>query len=133
MANLQKWSPEVQLQLLQSYLKGNALVFYQGLPDKGKATFEAAVASLRAHFDDNTIRNSFHIALHNRKQGMNETVSQFACELEKQFIRLDIQGNHYKLFIFLDGLLHICSLTFERPDLFFISRPKSWSETLKQL
>ena len=66
-ANLHNWSPEVQLQLLQSYLKENALVFHQDLPADGKATFEAAVASLRAHFDDSTIRNSLHIALHKRK------------------------------------------------------------------
>ena len=81
--------------------------FYQGSPDDGKATFEAAMAmaSLRAHFDDSTIRNSFHVASHNRKKGINETVSQLACELEKQFIRLGIQESYYKLLIFLDGLL----------------------------
>ena len=85
-ANLRKWSPEVQLQLLKSYLKGNASVFYQGLPADGKATFEAAVACLRANFDDSTIRNSLRIALHNRKQGINETVSQFAWELENNLL-----------------------------------------------
>ena len=84
--NLQKWSPEVQLQLLQSYLTGKCSVFYRGLPADGKATFQAVVASLHAYFDDSTIRNSLHIALHNRKQGISETVSQFVCELEKQFI-----------------------------------------------
>ena len=35
------------------------------------------------------------------KSSYFETVSQFACELEKQFIRLDIQENYYKLLIFL--------------------------------
>ena len=63
------------------------------------------VASLHAYFDDSTIRNSLHITLQSRKQGISETVSQFVCELEKQFIRLDIQQNYYKLLIFLDGLL----------------------------
>ena len=103
-ANLHKWSPEVCAELLHTYLTGAALTFFQSLPADTRANFEATVTALRAHFDDSTIRNSLHIQLHNRKQNLNETVTDFCNDLEKRFLRLGVSQEFYKLLVFLDGL-----------------------------
>ena len=103
-AALNKWSEEDKARLLQLYLTGAALTFYHTLPGPTKNHFDTAVEALRAHFDDGPARNALHITLHNRKQLLNETVSQYTDDLERQFVRLDIRENYYKLLIFVEGL-----------------------------
>ena len=103
-ANLHKWSPDVCAELLHTYLTGAPLTFFQSLPEDTRANFEATVTALRAHFDDSTIRNSLHIQLHNRKQNLNETVTDFCNDLEKRFLHLGVSQEYYKLLVFLDGL-----------------------------
>ena len=99
-ANLHKWSLGVCAELLHTYLTGATLTFFQSLPVDTRVNFEATVTALRAHFDDSTIRNSLHIQLHNRKQNLNETVTDFCNDLEKRFLRLGVSQEFYKLFVF---------------------------------
>ena len=103
-ATLHKWSHEVCAERLHTYLTGAALTFFQSLPADKRANFEATVTTLCAHFDDSTIRTSLHIQLHNRKQNLNETVTDFCNDIEKRFLRLGVSQELYKLLVFLDGL-----------------------------
>ena len=89
---------------MHTYSTGAALTFFQSLPADTRANFEATATALRAHFDDSTIQNSSHIQLHNRKQNLNETVTDFCNDLEKRFLRLGVSQEFYELLVFLDGL-----------------------------
>ena len=101
-AALNKWSDGDKARLLQLYLTGADLTLYHTLPGPTKNNFDTAVEALRAHFDDAPAHNALHITLHNHKQMPNETV--YTDDLERQFVRLDIRQNYYKLLIFVEGL-----------------------------
>ena len=107
-AALNEWSEEDKARLLQLHLTGASLTFYHTLPGPTKIHIDTAVEALHpalhAHFDDGPAGNALHITLHNRKQLPNETVSQYTDDLERQFVRLDIRENYYKLLIFVEGL-----------------------------
>ena len=103
-AKLNKWTPPVCADLLQTFLKDCALTYVLSLPQETRSNFETAVAALCAHFDDTTVRQSLHIELHNRKQKLHESVDDFTHDLEKTFLRLNVNENYYKLLVFLDGL-----------------------------
>ena len=89
-AKLNEWTPPVCADLLQTFLKNRALTYFLSLPQETRSDFEAAVAALRGHFDDSTVRQSLHIELHNRKQKLHESVNDFSHDLEKKFLRLNI-------------------------------------------
>ena len=55
--------------------------------------FHAATSALKNHFDDEIIRRSLHLELHNLKQGQNESVTDFCFGLEQKFIRLNIKAD----------------------------------------
>ena len=84
--------------------------------------FHAATSALKNHFDDEIIRRSLHLELHNLKQGQNESVTDFCFGLERKFIRLNIKADFYKLLVFLDGV---------KPDIRFKVRkstPQTYAE-----
>ena len=90
--------------LLQTFLKDSAFTYFLSLPQETLSDFEAAVAALRGHFDDSAVWQFLHIELHNRKQKLHKSVNDFSHDLEKKFLRLNINENYYKLLVFLDGL-----------------------------
>ena len=103
-ATLNKWLPTARAQLLHTFLLGSALTFFQGLPPEIQTNFNDAIAALRKEYDDSTIKNTLHIDLHNRKQGLRESVSEYCSDLESRFLRLNIAEEYYKSLVLLDGL-----------------------------
>ena len=103
-AILNKWSPTARAQLLHTFLRGSALTFFQGLTPEIQTNFDAAIAPLKKEYNDTTIRNTLHIDLHNRKQGLRESVTEYCSDLESRFLRLNIVEQYYKLLVLLDGL-----------------------------
>ena len=103
-ATLNKWSPTARAQLLHTFLRRSALTFLQGLPSEIQTNFNDAIAALKKEYDDSTIKNTLHIDLHNRKQGLRESVSEYCSDLESRFLRLNIAEEYYKLLVLLDGL-----------------------------
>ena len=103
-ATLNKWSPTARAGLLHTFLRGSALTFFQGLPPEIQTNFNDAIAALKKEYDDSTIKNTLHIDLHNRKQGLRESVSEYCSDLESRFLRLNIAEEYYKLLVLLDVL-----------------------------
>ena len=84
--------------------------------------FHAVTSVLKNYFDDEIIRSSLHLELHNLKQGQNESVTDFCFRLERKFVRLNIKTDFYKLLVFLDGV---------KPDIRFEVRksaPQTYAE-----
>ena len=84
--------------------------------------FHAATSASKKQFDDETIRGSLHLEVHNLKQGQNESVNDFCFGLERKYIRLNIKADFYKLLLFVDGV---------KPDIRFEVRkyvPKTYAE-----
>ena len=115
---LNKWS-EDDCANLHVFLKGPALCYFQDLDVEVRHNFHAATSALKNHFDDDIIRSSLHLELHNLKQGQNESVTDFCFGLERKFIRLNIKADFYKLLVFLDDV---------KPDIRF-EVPKSAPQT----
>ena len=84
--------------------------------------FHVATSALKHHLDDEIIRSSLYLELHNLKQGQNESVTDFCFGLERKFIKLNIKADFYKLLVFLDGV---------KPDIRFEiskSAPQTYAE-----
>ena len=121
-SSLNKWSQDDCANLLHIFLKGPALCYFQGLDVEVRHNFYAATSALKNHFDDEIIRRSLHLELHNLKQGQNESLTDFCFGLERKFIRLNIKVDFYKLLVFLDGV---------KPDIRFEVRnsaPQTYAE-----
>ena len=94
-SSLNKWSQDDCANLLHIFLKGPALCYFQGLDVEVRHNFHAATSALKNLFDDEIIRRSLHLELHNLKQGQNESVTDFCLGLERKFIRLNIKADFY--------------------------------------
>ena len=104
-ASFHLWSQDDCAKLLYIFLTGPALCYFQGLDVEVRDNFDAATSALKERFDDATIRNSLHLQLHNLKQGLTESVTDFCFALERKFIRLNVTAEFYKLLVFMDGVL----------------------------
>ena len=57
-ATLNKWWPTARAQLFHTFLRGSALIFFQGLTPEIQTNFDAAIAALKKEHDTSTIKNT---------------------------------------------------------------------------
>ena len=74
-SSLNKWSQDGCANLLHVFLKRPAICYFQGLDVEVRHNFHAATSALKNNFDDEIIRRSLHLELHNLKQDQNEFVT----------------------------------------------------------
>lgn len=119
LASLYSWSEERKKQALPLYLKGNALTWYSAVPNIDTLPYNDIAKAMIDHFNSPATHFALRQQLNNRKQGVNESVANYAAEIRKQCKRLSIPKSEWtNIFVsnLREPLRTYCVL--QRPDSF---------------
>jgi hypothetical protein len=97
------WNHEKQVQALPLYLKGNAFIWFNSLPNKNTMLLEELVNALTNQFASNASHWRLRQNLEQRRQKPNEKLSVYTADIRQQCSRLDLPNTEW-LHHFVKGL-----------------------------